>query len=116
SRLYLLDLDLYCQGDPGLDVGNFLAHLAEQSLRTLGDSTALADREARLGDAFLALAGERVRPALQTYRTLTLVRHIALSTQLPGRQAFTGALLDLCEQELGIAARPLYQGMHIAAG
>lgn len=32
SRLYLLDLGLYCAEDPALDIGNFIAHLTE--LRT----------------------------------------------------------------------------------
>src|SRR5437773_3836244 len=33
--VWLLDFDLYCQGDPALDIGNFVGHLTEQSLRTL---------------------------------------------------------------------------------
>ncbi|MBL4829342.1 MAG: phosphotransferase [Aliivibrio sp.] len=32
-RLYLLDLDLCCFGDPALDIGNFIAHIEEQCLR-----------------------------------------------------------------------------------
>jgi aminoglycoside phosphotransferase (APT) family kinase protein len=38
DRLYLLDLDLYCLGDPALDIGNFCAHLVEQALRTQGNA------------------------------------------------------------------------------
>ena len=45
GRLYLLDFDLYCLGDPALDAGNFIAHVTEQSLRELGDATALAPVE-----------------------------------------------------------------------
>jgi len=48
DRLYLLDFDLYCEGDPGLDVGNFIGHLTEQSVRTLGDPSGLLDREEAL--------------------------------------------------------------------
>jgi aminoglycoside phosphotransferase (APT) family kinase protein len=106
--LYLVDFDLYCAGDPALDVGNFLGHITEQSLRTLGDPAALADREAALTEHFLALAGEAARPAVRAYRTLTLARHIALSTQFPDRRHLTAALLELCEQELSLATRPLY--------
>ncbi|MBA3651948.1 MAG: aminoglycoside phosphotransferase family protein, partial [Chthoniobacterales bacterium] len=29
DRLYLLDFDLYCEGDPAIDLGNFVAHLRE---------------------------------------------------------------------------------------
>ena len=36
-RLCLIDFDLYCEGDPALDIGNFLGHIREQSLRSLGD-------------------------------------------------------------------------------
>src|SRR5206468_12183180 len=32
SQLYLIDFDLYCTGDPALDVGNFVGHITEQSL------------------------------------------------------------------------------------
>src|SRR5438552_1985279 len=32
THLYFLDFDLFCRGDPALDVGNFLGHVIEQSL------------------------------------------------------------------------------------
>jgi hypothetical protein len=100
SRLYLLDFDLYCQGDPGLDVGNFLAHLTEQSLRTLGNPDKLADRERLLEERFVELAGERNRQAVRLYAILSLVRHVYLSTQFPDRKPFTEAILVLCEQRI----------------
>lgn len=100
TRSYLLDLDLYCAGDPGLDIGNCIGHLTEQALRTLGDVNALVDREAVLEERFVELAGERTRSSIQAYTTLTLVRHIFLSTQFPDRRAFTEPLLELCEQRL----------------
>ncbi len=100
DRLWLVDLDLYCFGDPGLDIGNFIAHITEWSLRVLGTPDALADCEARLEERFVALAGEALRPSIHAYCTFTLVRHIFLSTQWRERRAFTAALLDLCEQRL----------------
>lgn len=105
-RLYLVDLDLYCAGDPGLDVGNFLGHIKEQSLRTLGDADALVDREAALEERFVQLAGEGTRPAVHAYTTLTLARHISLSMQLAGRGQWTERLLELCEARLGTADIP----------
>lgn len=99
-RLYLLDLDLYCEGDPGLDIGNFIGHITEQSLRTLGSPDALADREAALEERFVELSGEATRAAVHSYTTLTLVRHISISTQFAERYQFTEALLELCEQRL----------------
>lgn len=100
ARLSLVDFDLYCEADAGLDVGNFNAHLTEQSLRTLGDPCAMANREQTLEERFVELAGEATRAAVRTYATLSLVRHIHLSTLFPDRRPFTEKLLDLCEQRL----------------
>jgi len=100
TRIYLIDFDLYCVGDPGLDVGNFIGHTTEQSLRELGDPRGLAAAEQALAERFIELSGESCRPAIEAYTALTLVRHIYLSTQFPKRQEFTPALLELCEQRL----------------
>ncbi len=107
DRLYLLDLDLYCEGNPGLDIGNFIGHITEQSLRTLGSPDALADREAALEERFVELSGEATRTAIHSYTTLTLVRHIYISTQFAERRPFTETLLELCEQRLGVVERKL---------
>jgi len=100
ERLYLLDFDLYCEGDPALDIGNCIGHITEQSVRTRGDPGALADREAALEDRFVELAGEPARPGVRAYALLTLARHVYLSAQFPERQAFTATLLELCEERL----------------
>ncbi|WP_339383366.1 phosphotransferase [Oculatella sp. LEGE 06141] len=100
DRLYLLDLDLYCEGDPSLDIGNFIGHITEQSLRTLGSIHTLADREAALENHFLRLNPATTQLSIQAYTTLTLVRHIYLSTQFPNRRPFTQSLLELCEHRL----------------
>ena len=100
--LYLIDFDLYCQGDPGLDAGNFIGHMIEESVRTHGHPGAWTDRERAIEDRFVELSGERVRPSVHAYTTLTLVRHIYLSTQFPERRAFTESLMELCENRLGI--------------
>jgi aminoglycoside phosphotransferase (APT) family kinase protein len=100
ERLWLLDLDLYCLGDPGLDVGNFVAHLTELALRRHGSAEALADREEAMTERFVELAGGAVRPAIRAYAALTLARHVSISAQLPDRRRHTGAILELCEQRL----------------
>lgn len=103
ARIYLLDLDLYCTGDPALDIGNFIAHITEQSLRTLGNPDALLECETAISAQFMQLNPAVSYEAIQLYKMLTLVRHIYISTQIPERQAFTEALLDLCEQRyLGV--------------
>ena len=102
DRLYLLDFDLYCLGDPGLDVGNFLGHLIEQSLRTFGDPYALKEQMIVMKERFLELAGEQLRTSINVYTTLTLVRHIYISTLLPKRRPFTQFLIRLCEQRFRV--------------
>ena len=100
SRLYLLDLDLYCYGDPSLDIGNFIAHVTEYSLRVLGDFTALNNRELALQEAFIQLTVEETRKRIMIYKFLTLVRHIYISTQIKERNAYTEDLIRLCETYL----------------
>ena len=101
ERLFLVDFDDHCEGDPGLDAGNFTAHLTEQALRTLGDPEALRDREEAFRDRFFRLAGGRHRAAADAYALLTLARHIYLSTLFPDRRPFTEMILDLCEHRTG---------------
>jgi hypothetical protein len=103
-RLFLIDFDLYCTGDPALDVGNFLGHMTEESLRTRGDARALADREAALEERFVELTGEKVRSRVRAYTTLTLARHVYLSTQFEERRPFTEPLLSLVESRMSVRA------------
>ncbi|MBD2250092.1 phosphotransferase family protein [Nostoc parmelioides] len=102
SRLYLIDLDLCCAGNPAVDIGNFIAHLQEYSLRTFGNYQALQEYENILTKRFIQLTGNEFSPAIQAYTTLTLVRHIHISTLFTERRPFTEALLNLCEQQLNI--------------
>jgi Ser/Thr protein kinase RdoA (MazF antagonist) len=101
-RLHLIDFDLYCEGDPALDIGNFLGHLTEQSLRTLGDPEALAHIEGALEERFVELSGEKTRSTIHTYKLLTLARHVHLSTLFPERRPYSESLLELCEERLGV--------------
>jgi hypothetical protein len=100
ARVYLLDFDLYCLGDPALDIGNFLGHLTEQALREFGNPAALSIPEGALRERFLELSGEFRRSAVEAYWTLTLVRHVYLITRFPERRNLSEALLDICEARL----------------
>jgi hypothetical protein len=100
KKVYLLDFDLYTLGDPALDVGNFLGHLTELALR-LGNLDLFTELEQSFESAYLTLNHEVTRERVQVYKTLTLARHLFISTQFAARQAFTEALLELCEQRLG---------------
>jgi len=105
-RLTILDFDLYCNADPGLDPGNFLGHMTEQALRLWGDPEALRQPEEALEDRFIELSGEAVRPSVRVYAALTLVRHIYLSSRSPERRAFTEDLLALSEERLEASLHP----------
>ena len=102
GRIYLLDLDLYCEGDAALDAGNFVAHMTEQALRTTGTPNALADREHAFVDRFAssASAADAIRANVASYATLSLVRQIYISTLFADRRANTERLLALCESRL----------------
>jgi hypothetical protein len=106
DRLYLIDFDLYCLGNPALDIGNFLGHITEQSLRTLGSPDALADVEQALEERFVELAGETARPVVRSYATLTLARHVYLSSCFLERRPFTEPILGLVEERLGVMVLP----------
>jgi hypothetical protein len=99
-RLWLLDFDLFSNGDPAVDVGNFLAHLTDLSLRHFGNERHLAAVEREIEDTYVALAGEEIRQRIHTYALLTLARHVYISTQFAERRAFTEPLLSLCEQRM----------------
>lgn len=100
GRQFLLDFDLYCEADPGLDIGNFLGHVTEYSLRCLGDARALEPVERALERRCGELAGEAVRVSARAYAVLTVARHVYLSTRFADRRRTTAPLLDLAERRL----------------
>ena len=99
-RIFLLDFDLYCMGDPSLDIGNFVGHIQEFSLRKFGNPNELSKQENALTARFLELSGEFRRTSVEIYTTLTLVRHISISQQFSDRRKFTKKILSLCEKRL----------------
>ena len=100
NHIYLLDLDLFAQGDPALDVGNFIGHLSEYALRKLGDANALAHHERAMTDRYVELAGEDLRRRIGIYAALTIARHVHISTLFEDRSPFTERILALAEQRL----------------
>jgi hypothetical protein len=100
NRCCLLDLDLFSLGDPALDIGNFIAHLCESGLREHGCAEFFSDREEALVNRYVELNPGISREAIQVYRSLTLARHIFISTQYPERRHTTERLLAWCERNL----------------
>ena len=112
GRLFVLDLDLVSLADPALDAGNFIAHITELSLRLRGHADALAECERALTSRLAELAIRDLQPALEVYTTLSLVRHIVLSTRYPDRSHTTEDLLDLCEKRLGLRPHEVEQNQN----
>lgn len=102
DTIALLDLDLCCKGDPALDLGNFHAHLTEYSLRRFGNPDALSAVQETFVDQYSKLAGEDFHSRIQAYATLTLVRHIYISTLIPDRRHATESLIELSARRLDV--------------
>jgi hypothetical protein len=98
DRAYLLDLDLYCEGDPALDIGNCVAHITEYALRTHGDPLALRPCEDAIIDRFARTNGTEAETAARIFAVLSLARHVHISNTFPDRAAFTERILELCEE------------------
>jgi hypothetical protein len=100
GRLWVLDLDLFSAGEPAIDVGNFIAHIAELSLRTFGDAARCAAAERAMEEAYVARAGEAVRSRVLALAALSLARHVWISTLFEDRRPFTERILALSEERL----------------
>jgi hypothetical protein len=101
QRLFVIDFDLYCEADPGLDVGNFLGHVTEHALRHCGgDASALEAVEHALQRRFGQLAGSDAAFASRAYAALTIARHVYLSRRHADRHHTTRALLTLAEERV----------------
>jgi Ser/Thr protein kinase RdoA (MazF antagonist) len=103
ERLWLVDLDLLCAGDPALDAGNFVGHLLEWAVRSPADQPALAKAASAFTDRYVELTVDEAGKGIDTYTTLTLARHVFISTQFPDRTPFTETILNLCEARCGLA-------------
>jgi aminoglycoside phosphotransferase (APT) family kinase protein len=104
-RLWILDHDLYCYGDPCLDIGNFCAHLVEYGIRHPERSATYRRAAQTLVERFVSREGADSLFAIEAYTTLSLVRHIYLSTRFPSRRGTTAQVLELCERRLDVAAQ-----------
>lgn len=101
---WLLDLDLYAEGDSAVDLGNFVAHLQEMSLRRFGHCYAYEHLERTFLEAYREASGRELNISIQAYVTLTLARHIAISRRIPSRYHTTETLIRTCEHRLNLAS------------
>jgi len=80
KKIYVVDFDLFFMGDPAVDIGNFLGHLTEYSLRKYGDVDALREHEEVLLKSFIDFTDDSERIPIKIYALLTLMCHIYLIT------------------------------------
>jgi len=99
-EVYLLDLDLLCLSHPSLDLGNFCGHLIERAIRDAPLADPLEECRGELQSRYIREDREREWQAVEAFATLTLARHVYLSTLFPDRAAFTTAILEECERRL----------------
>jgi aminoglycoside phosphotransferase (APT) family kinase protein len=102
KAVHIIDLDLFCLGDPAVDIGNYTAHLIELGLRTNGN----ADHERNWRLAFEHHYRQRVGDVapenIHIYEILSLMRLIEISDRMPERRGATEALIACCEDRVGV--------------
>jgi aminoglycoside phosphotransferase (APT) family kinase protein len=100
DHVYLLDLDLLCNGDPALDIGNFIAHIEEQCLRQFDEPHYAQLQIERFIQRYQELAGCDLRSRIETYTTLSWARHIFISNRIPQRNPWTERIIQQCKQRI----------------
>ena len=100
NRTTLVDLDLVSMGHPALDVGNFLAHLTEHSLRNYGHANHWSEEEQQIQSRYLELNSDVSVHDIQAFKTLSLARHIAISASRPRRADSTPLIIEEVESQI----------------
>lgn len=99
-EVFLLDMDLLCLSHPGLDLGNFCGHLIERAIRDASSADAFETCRRELQSRYTREDRQHEWQAVEAFATLTLARHVYLSTLFLDRAALTTAILKECERRL----------------
>lgn len=94
DHIWFVDLDLVALGDPAIDVGNFLAHLAEYAIRTTGSVRASQRLEAAFLRGYHSVAPDLCPDRIRVLRTISLLRHIHISQWFEDRKHTAEPLLE----------------------
>ncbi len=97
NRTTLVDLDLVAMGHPALDVGNFLAHLTEHSIRNFGHPDQWSEEEHQIQSRYLRLNSDVLSEDILAFKILSLARHIAISASRKNRIHSTPLIIDEVE-------------------
>lgn len=100
DRTTLVDLDLVSMGHPALDVGNFLGHLTEHSIRYFGHPNQWSDEEQQIQSRYVQRNPAVSDGDILAFKTLSLARHIAISASRADRVDLTPAIIDEVEAML----------------
>ncbi len=100
ESVYLIDFDLCAMGDAAVDIGNYIAHLIERSYRKHGGSGALDHHVEAFRSGYERGGGTWDEAAVDTFTTMTLARHLYLSSVIRDRAHTTELLFDECERRL----------------
>lgn len=101
DRTYLIDLDLVASGPPALDVGNFLAHLSEHSIRLNNNPFFWIKEEQRLLSLWLKLETKSSEKEVAGYKALSFARHISISQTIQSRCETTLKIIEHTEFLIG---------------
>lgn len=96
GAVWLLDLDLYAQGDPVLDLGNFVAHLTELGMRHDLDPGRYGAEARAFLDGYGSVRGAPDPERVAMLHWVSLARHIGLSQRIAGRGHTTAPLVAIC--------------------
>lgn len=98
----IVDLDLVSTGDPGIDLGNFAAHLIELHWRDRLDTATAAACLTAFADASIARAPQRVtHDVIARYTLLSLGRLLEIASRFPDRAPYVPRLVERLDE--GIA-------------
>jgi hypothetical protein len=100
GKIALLDLDLACAGPPGLDAGNYIAHLRELAIRQPTLLSACQGAEQAFTERFLQRTESVGERELGFWVLVALARLAALSVRFPERLHTTERLFKAIEAGL----------------
>jgi aminoglycoside phosphotransferase (APT) family kinase protein len=99
-NIHIIDLDLFCMGDPAVDIGNYTAHLIELGLRSHGDADWFCDWQQAFELHYRRHVGDVSPINIRIYELLSLLRLIEISNRIEARRPFTKRLLGNCEDRM----------------
>ncbi len=96
-QTFLVDLDLVSLGHPALDVGNFLAHLAEYGIRYFDNSEHWIQAENNIVDLYLSRMPHVKRADIDAFKAISFARHIFITWAILDRRKHISSIIDVAE-------------------